>query len=187
MEGAKDNEAATMELIHVAIQQLLSQKKDERKIPVQDDDDDDALLSKLLSKLESIKKEREITTCGPLAEAKEPSPPMTEKETSDRNQEISSEETVKELREVKRQNRTTHWLLSGVVVLIAVWQFSEVSVLLIVKNKVTHPFRTVGSMFNGAQDALKHLDRRMPDVVAPLKKHGSEEASHPVLRVPELP
>ncbi|KAL5724852.1 hypothetical protein ACHQM5_008063 [Ranunculus cassubicifolius] len=137
--------------------------------------------------LESIKKEKEITTCEPLAETKVPSPPMTEIDTSDGNKEVSSGEIVKELREVKSQNRITHWLLSGVIVLIAVWQFSEVSVLLRVKNKVTHPFKTVGSMFNSAQDALQHLDGRMPDVVAPLKKHKSEEASHPVLRVPELP
>lgn len=66
---------------------------------------------------------------------------------------IDKEEIVKELKEVKRQNSVTHWLLSIMIVLTVAWQVSELSLLLKVTHKVkhgfSHPFRFLGGMFTG--------------------------------------
>lgn len=40
----------------------------------------------------------------------------------------------------------THILLGTVMVMIAAWQFNEVSFLLAVQKKLTNPFKSVGDM-----------------------------------------
>lgn len=54
---------------------------------------------------------------------------------------------MKELKELKRQNLITHCLLSVMIVLTVVWQISEVSIILKLKDGVSHPFRSVGRIF----------------------------------------
>lgn len=53
---------------------------------------------------------------------------------------VTAEEVLRELKNVKRQNRITHWLLSAMILITAFWQLSEVSVLLFMKQKLRHPF-----------------------------------------------
>ncbi|XP_021300858.1 uncharacterized protein LOC110429219, partial [Herrania umbratica] len=104
---------------------------------------------------------------------------------------IGAEEIVKELRAVKRQNTITHSLLSVMIVVTLVWQLSEVSLFLKVKNGFSHPFRSLGSMLLGMlpnptpginmQDADKNSSST--------KTHHSHpvDPSLPSVRVPELP
>ena len=87
------------------------------------------------------------------------------------------DEIVKELRNVKRQNTVTHWLLSGVIVLMLLWQISEVSLVLKikgVKDGLTSHFRGVGDFFN------KAFKRRLGDGVAGV-------LHPPPIEIPDLP
>lgn len=56
---------------------------------------------------------------------------------------------MKELRRVKRQNTVTHWLLSIMIVLTLSWQVSEVSLILKLRDGLSHPFRSIGGMLAG--------------------------------------
>lgn len=58
----------------------------------------------------------------------------------------AAEEIVKELRTLRRQNFVTHCLLSVMIALTVAWQVSEVSLILKVKDGLTHPFKSFGSM-----------------------------------------
>lgn len=62
---------------------------------------------------------------------------------------VERQEIVKELRRVRRQNTVTHWLLSIMIVLTLSWQVSEVSLMLKLKDGLSHPFRSIGSMLAG--------------------------------------
>lgn len=73
---------------------------------------------------------------------------------------VDTEEIVKELKKVKRQNSITHWLLSVMLVLTVTWQISEVSLFFKLKNGLNHPFRYLGGMFTGM---LKGSDMKDQD------------------------
>ncbi|KAI3774421.1 hypothetical protein L1987_48976 [Smallanthus sonchifolius] len=90
-------------------------------------DDDRLLLSKLMSKLELE---------GEPSDSKLNMSRLEEEE----------ERIVKELKIVRRQNLITHCLLSLMIVLTAAWQISEVSIILKLKDGISHPFRSIGSM-----------------------------------------
>lgn len=62
---------------------------------------------------------------------------------------MDNEEIVQELKKVKKQNFVTHCLLVAMIVLTITWQISEVSLLLWLKNGVTHPVRSFGSLVKG--------------------------------------
>ena len=87
---------------------------------------------------------------------------------------VRMDEIVKELRTVKRQNLITHCLLSVLIVVTTVWQFSEASLLLKMKERVSHPMRAVGDMVAGS---FKWKGKK-PAVEAP---------PLPPIAVPELP
>lgn len=59
---------------------------------------------------------------------------------------IDRDEIANELRKLKRQNLITHCLLSVMIVLTVVWQLSEVKLILYLKDGLSHPFRSAGSM-----------------------------------------
>ncbi|KAK7387589.1 hypothetical protein VNO78_28500 [Psophocarpus tetragonolobus] len=63
--------------------------------------------------------------------------------------ESENDEIMKELKKVKRQNVVTHCLLSVMIVLTLAWQLSEVSIMLKVKDGLSHPFRSFGKMLKG--------------------------------------
>lgn len=53
------------------------------------------------------------------------------------------EEMVKEIKEVKRQNFITHCLVSAMIILTVVWQVSEVSLILKLKDGLSNPFKSL--------------------------------------------
>lgn len=92
-----------------------------------------------------------------------------------------TDEIVKELKKVKRQNFVTHCLLSVMIVLTVAWQLSEVSFIMKVKDGLNHPFRSFGSMLKGMV--------KVPDMngqEADNKERGPESPSLPSL-IPEMP
>ncbi|ESW35768.1 hypothetical protein PHAVU_001G262900 [Phaseolus vulgaris] len=84
---------------------------------------------------------------GPVASAIE----VTEGEDEEGGERRGSEndEIMKELKKVKRQNFVTHCLLSAMIVLTVTWQLSEVSLILQLKDGLSHPFRSFGNMLKG--------------------------------------
>ncbi|GKB72505.1 hypothetical protein Tco_0933917 [Tanacetum coccineum] len=66
------------------------------------------------------------------------------KKDDDENKE---DKIVKELKKLNRQSFITNCLLSAIMVLTVTWQISQVSIILKVKDGVTHPFCFVGSLF----------------------------------------
>lgn len=93
--------------------------------------------------------------------------------------EIRAEEIVKELKEVKRQNFVTQCLVSVMIVLTVAWQVSEVSLVLKVKNGLSHPFRSFRSILVGM---LKGPDKNGQDA-----ENQSSPAKPLLVDIPEVP
>ncbi|KAL8161734.1 hypothetical protein V2J09_013223 [Rumex salicifolius] len=70
-------------------------------------------------------------------------------ESSNKVSSSAEEEIAKEVREVQRQNRVTHWLLSGLIAVTLVWQISEGLVVMKLRNGVKHPFRSLCTWIGG--------------------------------------
>ena len=70
----------------------------------------------------------------------------SEKENGREGKGSKNDEIIKELKKVKRQNFVTHCLLSVMIVLNVAWQLSEVSLILKVKDGLSHPFRSKNLM-----------------------------------------
>lgn len=84
------------------------------------------------------------------------------------------DEVVRELRRVKRQNFVTHCLLSAMIIITAYWQFNEVSLLLTVKEKFSHPLKAVGDMIKGSfkdQFSKPQIEAHLPPIGAPEIPH----------------
>uniref|UniRef100_A0A7N0RBV8 Uncharacterized protein n=1 Tax=Kalanchoe fedtschenkoi TaxID=63787 RepID=A0A7N0RBV8_KALFE len=94
---------------------------------------------------------------------------------------------LKEIQNLKRQNLITHCLLGAMIVLTLGWQLSEVSLILALKDGLTHPFRTIG----------KTVSRMVKRRGLKDSENATEEESLPplpigpppilALRMPELP
>lgn len=72
---------------------------------------------------------------------------MNNNDISNLNEDEEEDKIVKELKKLNRQNFITNCLLSAILVLTVTWQISQVSIILSLKNGVTQPFRSVGSLF----------------------------------------
>ncbi|KAJ4835923.1 hypothetical protein Tsubulata_026524 [Turnera subulata] len=156
-----------LELIDQAIHKLLAEERNKKASggdpSLEDDDDDDdtdqRLLSRLLSELESLKgdqydpsAEREVVDSPAVGAAElenEKSSEVVGGGGGGSRTEIGAEEIVKELKKVKKQNLVTHCLLSVMILLTVTWQLSEVSLLLKVKDGLSHPFRSFGGLLAG--------------------------------------
>lgn len=101
--------------------------------------------------------------------------------------ECGNEEIVKELRKVRKQNFVTHCLLSVMIILTVAWQLSEVSLLLKMKEGLSHPFKSLTGMVKGmlkpprmnGQEAEKEGSTKQNPIV--------QAAALPGLKIPELP
>ncbi|KAL5552630.1 hypothetical protein UlMin_040031 [Ulmus minor] len=155
-----DAQHQNMELVNVAIQKIIEERKNNKT----SDEDEKLLLSRLLSQLESLKEE-----------SKNEQPEASNKQDQDGDIEIDKEEIVKELKKVKKQNSITHWLLSIMIVLTVTWQISEVSMFLKLKDGFSHPFKHLGGMFGGMFKGR----------ITNGQNHNNGEA--PSLTMPELP
>ena len=72
---------------------------------------------------------------------------MNNNGVSNLNEDEEEDKIVKELKKLNRQNFITNCLLSAILVLTVTWQISQVSIILSLKNGVTQPFRSAGSLF----------------------------------------
>lgn len=155
---------------------------------------------KELRKLESLKEDSSITQTKPPSEREElVKVEENEKTGNDSISKANADEIAKELGKLKRQNTTTHWLLSIMILLTVTWQLSEVSILLKVRNKVNHPFKSIASLLsgilkgpvtnNGQDEQNKQSSSNPIHVEAPsipsLKL--PEAPTIPGLKMPELP
>ncbi|KAL9386637.1 hypothetical protein Peur_019761 [Populus x canadensis] len=189
MEPAKN-----LELIDQAIKKLLAEKRNKESSGDDgflQDDNDQLLLSKLLSELESLKgndvklEQSDISPGAAEEEEEEVNSPaigevLSRHENSIEN--TTAGEIVKELRKLRRQNFVTQCLLSAMIVLTVAWQVSQVSIILQVKDGLTHPFKSFGSMLNGMlkRSGTKGQDsENQQSEVVPVKV--------PPFKIPELP
>lgn len=93
-----------------------------------------------------------------------------------------TEEIIKEVRNVKRQNLITHCLVSTMILLTVAWQISEVSLLLKVKSGLKNPFNFLGGIVKGlilkgarSEDDGEHLSAKQEPVSKP-----------PLIKLPDL-
>jgi len=92
-----------------------------------------------------------------------------------------NDEIMKELKKVKRQNFVTHCLLSAMIVLTVAWQLSEVSLILQLKDGLSHPFRSFGNVLKGM---LKVPDIKGQEVDD--KEQPPEYSSLPSMIIPDI-
>ncbi|XP_057949605.1 uncharacterized protein LOC131144770 [Malania oleifera] len=196
MEEAKDD----VHLIRLAIERLMEEKKNYSANDSGDDfvadDDDGRLLQRLLSQLESLKRESSVLTePEPSAGPKETPSAVQKKDVKsntadkldDSNTEIGAEEIVKELKKVKRQNSITHWLLSTMLLLTFAWQLSEITLILKVKNGLSHPFKSFGGMLFGMLKG-PGINGQDSEKQSSTTKQLHIEAPSPLpIEIPELP
>lgn len=100
--------------------------------------------------------------------------------------EMGTEEIIKELKKVERQNSITHWLLSIMIVVILGWQLSEVSLILKVREGLNHPFRSFGNLIIGMLKGPENNDQDAEKQSSSTKKPKIETPPVP-LKIPELP
>ncbi|KAL1319876.1 hypothetical protein HN51_064611 [Arachis hypogaea] len=183
-------EAGRLEVIDNAIQKLIKENKNKGIYIDQDPESEYQLaLTNLLSaasQLEVLQRD------DPLAQSEASSPSgseastimKTENKNADSSCKGSTEtnEIVKELRKIKRQNFVTHCLLSVMIVLTVAWQLSEVSIIMKVKDGINHPFRSFGSMIK----AMVKVNAQEDDNNN--KEHDDESSSSLAsLKLPEMP
>lgn len=83
-------------------------------------------------------------------------------------------DVIKELKKVEKQNNKTHWLLSALIVLTLVWQLSEVSLLLKLKEGLNHPLKSVRSMVAKMVKRRKQNEEETEQSSLLAKVNGSE-------------
>ncbi|KAL2510342.1 uncharacterized protein Fot_33989 [Forsythia ovata] len=157
------------------------------------------LITKLLSQLESLEGEGipqqsrdsadvELARCSKIGEKSE-TPNALESCTS----EITNEEIIKELKEVKKQNFVTQCLLSALIVLTITWQLSEVSLILKIKDGFSNPLKSVSGIITGmfkgrpnanVQEVTKHVSTKQ---VSTKQREILEPTSIPSLKIPGFP
>ncbi|KAG9139590.1 hypothetical protein Leryth_016351 [Lithospermum erythrorhizon] len=148
-------------------QKALKHFVDEKKIRSSEEDsspdhessvkvDDDLLLPNLLSQGDDSLKHNDMVeqldepaNSGKLHPLKSSQQNKTANEVASSDDEImiDNKEILKELREIKKQNKRTQWLLSTMIVLTLTWQLSEVSLLFKLREGITNPFKTIGNVF----------------------------------------
>ncbi|CAN7049968.1 hypothetical protein BRARA_G00859 [Brassica rapa] len=147
MESSED-----VEVLSRAIEKLLDEKKN-REIAGEsfiEDDDDQLFLSRIISQLESPNQfPKTVETTKGEEEPLPDSLPSKGKDKGERQLEESIEEIAKDIKEVKRQNKVTHILLSALIILTLTWQLSEYSMIYMMKERLSHPIRSIGGMFSG--------------------------------------
>ncbi|XP_023645441.1 uncharacterized protein LOC17898347 isoform X2 [Capsella rubella] len=117
------------------------------------------------------------------------SPPSKGKHEGKRHLEESIEELAKDIKEVKKQNRITHILLSAMIILTLTWQLSEYSMIFMLKDRISHPVRSIGGMLNGMfKGKIRPFKNQLTGTSTSKDQdnHGNGTDSGPQLQVPEL-
>ncbi|XP_010531112.1 PREDICTED: uncharacterized protein LOC104807506 [Tarenaya hassleriana] len=200
MESSED-----VEVLSKAIEKLLDErrKRDAAGDSFVEDDDDQLLLSRLLSQLETPKQMRNADDKADGATAEEqpadsstpPDKPEVRNQIKGRSEnqkkELSTEELAEEIKKVKRQNTITHLLLSAMIILTLSWQLSEFSIIMTMKNRLSHPFRSFGGMLAGMmKGGVRPITDQLPEIqcAEPSKEQNNHNGTHslPSLKVPEM-
>ncbi|KAM7487125.1 hypothetical protein LguiB_024609 [Lonicera macranthoides] len=203
MESKKEK----VQVIELAVKQIIEEERkknnlDSSFVLVNNDDDDEdednrRLLTGLLYQLETSKADGKLNHPETAAEAEEEAPSLaigivesdskTAVEVDGVNIKYGRDDIIEELRRVKRQNFITHCLLSVMIVLTVAWQVSEVSLILRVKEGMSHPFRIFGSMITGmlkgSTGNAKKGERQSPSS----KQNIVVPSAYAGLKIPELP
>ncbi|XP_018459919.2 uncharacterized protein LOC108830847 [Raphanus sativus] len=98
---------------------------------------DQLLLSRIISQLESPNPFQKVVDT--TREEEESSLPSKGKAKGERQLEETIEEIAKDIKEMKRQNKVTHILLSAMILQTLNWQLSEYSMIYMLKERLTHP------------------------------------------------
>ncbi|XP_022155422.1 uncharacterized protein LOC111022569 [Momordica charantia] len=167
-------EEQRLELINLAIRRLIDEENNNKKssdrssVGDRDEPDDRTLLRNLLSQIESLKEEAESEEVESAVDTWKTKAKNSVREEIVDDECSSREEIVRELKKVKRQNLVTHCLLSVMIVVTVVWQLSEVSIILNIKDKINHPFRSLGSFLSG-------ILKRPKTIVESTEKNSSKQ------------
>ncbi|CAH8253656.1 unnamed protein product [Arabidopsis lyrata] len=183
MESSED-----VENLSRAIEKLLIEKRKREASgdAFIEDDDDQLLLSRLISQLESPKSKEKA---GVITKEEEESAPSKGKREGQRQLEESIEELAKDIKKVKKQNTITHVLLSAVIILTLTWQLSEYSMIFMLKDRISHPVRSIGGMLNGMfKGKLRPIKNQLAGTSNSndQNNHGNGTQIGPQLQVPEL-
>ncbi|XP_038874574.1 uncharacterized protein LOC120067172 [Benincasa hispida] len=186
-----EEEEQRLELISLAIRRLLEEDRNKNKkssdrssLDDGDENENRTLLRDLLSQIESLKEGTESEEFASVLDTLKTKVESSVKEEIV-DDECSREDIVKELKKLKRQNLLTHCLLSVMILVTVVWQLSEVSIILNVKDKISHPFKSLGNLISGV---LKRPKTIVDNTEKNSSKQDHDEASVlPPLKIPELP
>ncbi|KAE8649098.1 hypothetical protein Csa_015237 [Cucumis sativus] len=171
-----------MELISLAIRRLMEENRHRTNSHRSSDADADAdaddmqLLSRLLSEVESTRGEQRLNHSkqedGEIIETNLEAERENNVERSEMK--LKTEEIVKELKEVKKQNFITHCLVSAMIILTVAWQISEVSFILKLRDGLlSNPFKSLATI----------LKRKTTSAI----QHQIEATELPHLNIPALP
>ncbi|KAL6634279.1 hypothetical protein ACP70R_026950 [Stipagrostis hirtigluma subsp. patula] len=157
-----------VELVQEAIHGFLEEKRRGRQGeelgPMGSRQDEEGLLSSLLTKLDALEEDDDLSNVQPDSLRSNSQPGK-----GDKGKEVELADIAKDLKRIKRQNLITHVLLGTVIVLTAVWQVNEVSFLLWVQEKLSNPFKSLGDVI---KSSLK-MRRRKPVIeTSPLPPVG---------------
>ncbi|CAN6908166.1 unnamed protein product [Brassica oleracea] len=186
MESSED-----VEVLSRAIEKLLDEKKN-REIAGEsfiEDDDDQLLLSRIISQLESPNPfPKAVETTREEAESSLDSLTSKGRAEGERQLEESIEEIAKDIKEVKRQNKVTHILLSALIILTLTWQLSEYSMIYMMKERLTHPIRSIGGMFSGMfKGKIRPIKNKLSNARDEDNHHNGNGTNTGVhIQVPEL-
>ncbi|CAH2034046.1 unnamed protein product [Thlaspi arvense] len=193
MESSED-----VEVLSRAIEKLLDEKRKREAAgdTFIEDDDDQLLLSRLISQLESPNpfQKTDVTTKDEEGEEEEEeSAPSKAKSEAQRHLEENIEEIAKDIKEVKRQNKVTHILLSALIILTLTWQLSEYSMIYMMKDRLCHPIRSIGGMFSGIFKGKIHpIKHKLTGTTSSSKEqhndhiHGNGTNTGVHIQMPEL-
>ncbi|XP_058192963.1 uncharacterized protein LOC131310140 [Rhododendron vialii] len=172
------------------VRQLMEERRAEEVTSSSDEshfggDERHLVLSGLLSQLETLNGE------GKLQQPESPVDPKKGKSEIAMDAEASgcddsgSEEIIRELKKIQKQNCITHCLLSVMIALTVAWQVSEFTLVFKVKNGLSQPFKCIGSLLTGMIKGPME-NPQIADEVSCAKQQQIECPSIP-LKIPELP
>ncbi|KAJ4790923.1 hypothetical protein LUZ62_042169 [Rhynchospora pubera] len=169
-DGAR--ERRKLEMVQETLQQFMEERKlnSVTESKERDEMEEDLLLSRLLSKLDSVKTEPELNDLTQAINCSDPSSSEQQKEEVTDLKEIE-----KDIKIIKKQNRMTHRLLSALIIVTMAWQFGEISFFLAVKDKITHPVRSVGDMIKSALTG-KEKKLSIEGALVPVPQLGAPES-----------
>lgn len=98
-----------------------------------------------------------------------------------------SEDIIRELKKIQKQNCITHCLLSVMIALTVAWQVSEFALVFKVKNGLCQPFKAIGSLLTGMIKGPMENPQIADKVSGTITKQQQIECLSIPLKIPELP